>query len=172
MARVALVLALAALLAPAALAQTAFNQLVKGPGASGIPASVVGVYRGTVSENEFNTILAKDKSGFLSTYGYTFTNSQPSQPGFLYSFQNNGAFSFSGIPATGPNAGMMLTLNGAFRLFVCNTAIKGQAQVAGVLEDPTSPGDFAFARLLVQTYKTSTGYFLAAQVRCLALWRL
>ena len=44
-----------------------------------------------------------------------------------------------------------------------NSKVKGQAQVAGVFNVPGPNPSTEFARLIVQTYKTKTGYFLAAQ---------
>ena len=117
MARLATVAALVALLAGSAAAQNLNLNLVKGTGGSLTPASVVGSYRGPVASNEFATIASKDKSGFLSTYGFTFTNSQPSNPGFIYNFANDGNFEFVGDLLIN---GVLTptTLTGAFRLFV------------------------------------------------------
>ena len=113
MARFAATLALVALLAGCAAAQNLNLNLVTGPGASLTPPSVVGSYKGPIANNEFATIASKDRSGFLSQFGFTFPNSQPSQPGFVYNFQNDGNFIFAGTVNGAP-----LTLTGAFRLFV------------------------------------------------------
>ena len=64
MARLAVALALVALLAGPAAAQQALNlNLVKGPGATLSPALVVGSYKGPITEAEFNTPAFDDKTG-------------------------------------------------------------------------------------------------------------
>ena len=87
MARFAAALALVALLAGSAAAQNLNLALVKGQGGSLIPPSNVGVFTTQIAQSEFATVAAKDKTGFLSRFGFTFANSQPITPGVILTFQ-------------------------------------------------------------------------------------
>ena len=122
MARLAVALALMALLAGPAAAQQALNlNLIKGPGATLAPASVVGAYRGPITEAEFNTLAFNDKTGLFSNFDFSFDNSKPTfGQSFVYKFQSDGKFAFTGElpPSAMRPVAIPITLKGQFRVFV------------------------------------------------------
>ena len=156
MARFAAALALVALLAGTAAAQNLNLNLLKGTGGSLIPPSNVGVFVTQVAQSEFSTVAAKDKTGFLSTFGFTFANSGPTTPGTILTFQNDGNFEFD-IPTVG-------TATGSFSLYVCNSRVRGNGAVIGTFLDATqTPPALVFRQVSTQIWKTRTALYLAAQ---------
>ena len=114
MARLAAALALVALLAATAAAQGGPNlNLLKGAGASLIPNSNVGFYTASVSPTELKTLVAKDRTKFLTTYQFALSPTARGAPGSTFEFGvrpparvlEGGAFVLEGAPFFNKGAG-------------------------------------------------------------------
>ena len=109
------------LLAGGAAGQTlgakAFNlNMMKGAGASLVPNSAVGVYTPVASPFEFSALKARDRTGFLQTWGFSFENSAPPRPGTVLTFNRDGNFEFEARVN-----GARVAATGQFVLHVCNS---------------------------------------------------
>lgn len=159
---VALLLQLLLLSPGGASAQSLVLNPVSGLGASLTPPSLVGIYDNLLTTTEFDNVLANDRSGFLRQWDFTYANSVTSATGFppgtTFTIESKGRTTIS-VPGASPPLPV-----GTNILYVCNSAVRGQAAVVSAFTDASlSPPALVYRQSVAQVLRTNDATYLAMQ---------